>query len=186
MLVIDCCMGRDFYVGGTTIGKYDLDHDTFGYFDIKGLVEEIGYLSWSNLLYRIPKFDSYKILKADKEVMKMLPFLSHNCRVLHMYVDGGIRQQMRAMEEYTEGDDGKEVLNEEGGNSSDEELGGRNNGDAHDQDEDEDWGSEEDDSDYSDYEPSNDESSYENLDDLVTSDEDDVYLNIRGYIIFLI
>ncbi|KAH6761555.1 hypothetical protein C2S52_018988 [Perilla frutescens var. hirtella] len=83
-------MGKDkVYHGSEITSIHGLDSDRFGYLDLDDAVEKLGYVSWSSLLYKVPKTEVYKSLHNDKDVMEMLSHLSQKCRLFSVYVDKG-------------------------------------------------------------------------------------------------
>ncbi|XP_057803580.1 uncharacterized protein LOC131018908 [Salvia miltiorrhiza] len=77
------------YAGGKKIGFHDLGVDKFGFFDLKDLVESLGYSGWAKLVYVEPKSYIYRVIKTDKEVMDMLGFLTDVNKVVSVFVEGG-------------------------------------------------------------------------------------------------
>ncbi|XP_057811441.1 uncharacterized protein LOC131025662 [Salvia miltiorrhiza] len=83
--VIDC------HTGGLSFGRYDLDVDRFGYFDLLDLIEKLGMKDWERLTYLKPKSNSYIVIYSDQEVMEMLSYLIDENRVVHVFVEGGVK-----------------------------------------------------------------------------------------------
>ncbi|XP_057791356.1 uncharacterized protein LOC131008500 [Salvia miltiorrhiza] len=84
--------GFDAYGGGKKVGFHDLDVDKFGFFDLKDLVESLGYSGWAKLVHVKPKSYVFRVIKTDKEVMDMLGFLTDVNRVVSVFVEGEIRK----------------------------------------------------------------------------------------------
>ncbi|XP_057792989.1 uncharacterized protein LOC131009591 [Salvia miltiorrhiza] len=81
---------KDIYNAGECEGTFEHDPDRFGYFDVENLVKNLGYGSWKKLCYQIPRTQNFRLLQNDKDCMDMLGCLNSSCRVLHVFVDGGI------------------------------------------------------------------------------------------------
>ncbi|XP_057787606.1 uncharacterized protein LOC131004872 [Salvia miltiorrhiza] len=83
--VIEC------YTGGLAFGRYDLDVDRFGYFDMVDLIDKLGMKDWERLRYLKPMSNSYNLITSDQEVMEMLSYLTDEIRVVHVFVEGGVK-----------------------------------------------------------------------------------------------
>ncbi|GER25520.1 bacteriophage SPP1 adsorption protein YueB [Striga asiatica] len=81
------------YFGGDDSFKYELDIDRFGYFDLEEEVKNLGYSEWASLYYKIPGTFEFKIIHNDKEVMEMIAVLQTLNHYVHIYVEGGKKNE---------------------------------------------------------------------------------------------
>ncbi|KAL6504722.1 hypothetical protein OROHE_023480 [Orobanche hederae] len=86
--------GARFYSGGTYQRNEGFDLDRLRYFDVVGVVENLGYEKWNCIAYNIPKngIVLFIDLEDDNDVITMVRNLSNECRCISMYVDGGLRK----------------------------------------------------------------------------------------------
>lgn len=73
---------------GKIEGKHNFDSDMFDYFDLEGVIQNLGYESWKCIAYRVPNTPFYKDINDDKDVSRMIAHLSAKCNVIGIYVDG--------------------------------------------------------------------------------------------------
>lgn len=65
---------RLLYLGDHIKYIYNVDLDRMLYFELKGLVEEIGYNNVSKLFFKVPKLaleSGLKFINNDKDIVKM-------------------------------------------------------------------------------------------------------------------
>lgn len=81
--------GTRVYLGNELAGRHGFEEDMFGYFDLKGELEDIGYESWKHIYYRDPSTEAFVEIIDDHSVLDMITHLSAKCKICQVYVDGG-------------------------------------------------------------------------------------------------
>ncbi|XP_057809035.1 uncharacterized protein LOC131023510 [Salvia miltiorrhiza] len=121
--------GIDCYVGGFAVGRYGLDLDLFGYFDLKDEVDKLGIKNWNGLWYVKLKNSTREEIVDDKGVMSMLSGVSDDYRHVDVFIEGGdisgVSAANREFENVTrecEGRDPDEILIDN--NNGEESEGG--------------------------------------------------------------
>ncbi|XP_057779569.1 uncharacterized protein LOC130998153 [Salvia miltiorrhiza] len=83
------------YSGGDVLGKFGLDKDRFGYFDLEEEIKQLGYTSWRCLAFKVPRTLVFMDLCDDKQVMQMIQCCTSTITCVSIYVDDGKKGKVK-------------------------------------------------------------------------------------------
>ncbi|XP_057811481.1 uncharacterized protein LOC131025706 [Salvia miltiorrhiza] len=83
------------YSGGEVLGKFGLDKDRFGYFDLEEEIKQLGYTSWRCLAFKVPRTLVFMDLCDDKQVMQMIQCCTSTITCVSIYVDDGKKGKVK-------------------------------------------------------------------------------------------